>query len=59
MYKNGLIIWLIWWLCGKCIRNDDIFLIVKEVFVFLRFLFLVEGVEEESNKGKVKKKIKI
>lgn len=55
MYKNGLIIWLIWWLFGKCIRNDDIFLIVKEVFVFLRFLFLVEGVEEESNKGKVKK----
>lgn len=55
MHKNGLTIWLIRWSCGKCIRNDDILLIAKEVFVFPRPLPPVEGVEEESNKGKAKK----
>lgn len=55
MHKNGLTIWLIRWSCRKCIRNDDILLIAKEVFVFPRPLPPVEGVEEESNKGKAKK----
>lgn len=42
----------------KVHKNGDILLIAKEVFVFPKPLPPVEGVEEESNKGKAKKKPK-
>lgn len=53
-HKNGLTIWLIRWSYGKCIRNDDILLIYREVFVFPKPLPPVGRVEEESYKGKAK-----